>query len=69
MSRTTTQDARWRSRMTTTGVGCSMVMVWGATPGAPFRVADRGVAFTQRGQHGDCQTLQPAVPDGPLFAQ
>ena len=46
-----------------------MVMVWGATPGAPFRVADRGVAFTQRGQHGDCQTLQPAVPDGPLFAQ
>jgi hypothetical protein len=22
-------------------------------PGAPFRVADRGVAFTERGEHGD----------------
>lgn len=76
--------ASWRNRVTSRTVRrplphqstassndrpCSMVMVWGATPGAPFRVADRGVAFTQRGQHGDCQTLQPAVPDGPLFAQ
>jgi hypothetical protein len=29
-----------------------MVIVPSA-PGAAFRIADRGVAFTERGQHGD----------------
>jgi hypothetical protein len=38
-------------------------------PGAPFCVADRCVAFTECGQHGDRQTLEPALPVGPLFAQ
>jgi len=38
-------------------------------PGTPFRVADRPVAFTERGQHIDRQTLEPSFPVGPFFAQ
>jgi hypothetical protein len=37
-------------------------------PGAPIRAADRGVAFTECGQHGDRQPLEAAFPVGPLFA-
>ena len=35
----------------------SSVIVSSACP-APFRVADRGVAFTERNQHGDRQPLE-----------
>ncbi len=46
----------------------SSVIVCSASPGAAIRAADRGVAFTECGQHGDCQPLEPAFPVGPLFA-
>jgi hypothetical protein len=47
----------------------SSVIVCSASPGAAIRAADRGVAFTECGQHGDCQPLEPAFPVGPFFAQ
>jgi hypothetical protein len=37
--------------------------------GAQLRVLDRPVAFTERGQHLNRQTLEPTFPVGPLFAQ
>jgi hypothetical protein len=37
-----------------------MVIVCSRLPGTPFRVADRPVAFTERGQHIDRQTLEPS---------
>ena len=37
-------------------------------PGAAFRVANRSVAFTKRGQYGDRQTFEPALPVGRFFA-
>jgi hypothetical protein len=36
---------------------------------APLSVADESIAFTERGQYGDCQSFEPALPVGPLFAQ
>jgi hypothetical protein len=38
-------------------------------PCPPLRVADRGVAFTERGQHRDRQTFEPAFPVGTFLAQ
>jgi hypothetical protein len=38
-------------------------------PGAPLRAADRSVAFTEHGQHGDRQSFEPAFPVGPFSAQ
>jgi hypothetical protein len=38
-------------------------------PGAPLGVPDESIAFTERGQHSDRQTLKPAFPVGPFFAQ
>jgi hypothetical protein len=37
--------------------------------GAPLSVPDQSSAFTERGQHGDRQTLKPAFPVGPFFTQ
>jgi hypothetical protein len=34
-------------------------------PGAAFSVADRGVAFTECGQHLDRQTVETAILVGP----
>jgi hypothetical protein len=47
----------------------SAVIVCSASPGAPLRVADRSVAFTERGQHGDRKTIEPAFPVGTFLAQ
>ena len=38
-------------------------------PSPPLSVPDQSIAFTERGQHGDRQTLEPAFPVGPFFAQ
>jgi hypothetical protein len=38
-------------------------------PSAPLSVPDEGIAFTKRGQHRDCQSFEPALPDGTFFAQ
>jgi hypothetical protein len=38
-------------------------------PGAAFSVADRGVAFTECGQHLDRQTVETAILVGPPFTQ
>ena len=37
--------------------------------GAPLRVPDCSVAFTERTQHLNRQRSKPAFPVGPLFAQ
>jgi hypothetical protein len=37
--------------------------------GAPLRVLDCSVAFTERRQHLNRQRSEPAFPVGPLFAQ
>ena len=38
-------------------------------PGAPLRVADRSVAFIERGQHGDRKNFEPAFPVGTFLTQ
>ena len=38
-------------------------------PSAPLSVPDQSIAFTERGQHRDRQTLEPAFPVGTFFAQ
>jgi hypothetical protein len=47
----------------------SSVIVRRACPGAPLSVQDESMAFTEHGQHSDRQTLKPAFPVGPFFAQ
>jgi hypothetical protein len=39
------------------------------SPGAPLRVADRSIAFTECGQQGDRKTFEPAFPIGTFLAQ
>src|SRR5215217_9748765 len=38
-------------------------------PSAPLSIPDQSIAFTKRGQHRDRQSLGPAFPVGPFFAQ
>jgi hypothetical protein len=38
-------------------------------PSPPLRIPDQSIAFTQRGQHRNRQTFEPAFPVGPFFIQ
>ena len=38
-------------------------------PSAPLSVPDQSIAFTERGQHRDRQSFEPAFPVGSFFAQ
>jgi hypothetical protein len=38
-------------------------------PSALLSVPDESIAFTERGQHRDRQTLEPAFPVGAFLAQ
>jgi hypothetical protein len=38
-------------------------------PSPPLSVPDESIAFTERGQHRDRQTFEPAFPVGPFLAQ
>jgi hypothetical protein len=38
-------------------------------PSPPLSVPDQSIAFTQRGQHRDRQSLEPAFPVGPFLTQ
>jgi hypothetical protein len=40
-----------------------------AAAGAPLRVPDCSVAFTERSQHRDRQSFEPAFPVGPFFPE
>jgi hypothetical protein len=50
------------------GLAQSPVIAFKASP-ACLRVPNLGVAFTERGQHSDRHTSEPAFPVGTLLAQ
>jgi hypothetical protein len=52
-----------------TDIPSPSVIVRSASPSAPFRVTDRPVTFTERGQRLDRQAFEPAFPIGPFFTQ